>query len=128
MAKLYLPYIYLAATIIFSVYSQLIIKWRMSTRFCDVYLPDGLWNKFVLLLTIIFDPGVFSGLVATFISGLFWMATMTKLEISFAYPFTSLGFVLVLLLSALIFNESINLYKIIGVIFIMLGVTITSRG
>ena len=110
--KTILPYVFLTATIVLSVYSQLMIKWRMSSRFCD----------------IIFDPGVFSGLVATFLSGLFWMATMSKLDISFAYPFTSLGFVLVLLFSAFLFGESMNMYKIVGVLFIMLGVTIASRG
>ena len=126
--KFAMPYVFLASTIILSVYSQLMIKWRMSTRFCDIHLPDALWDKFILLLTIIFDPGVFSGLVATFLSGLFWMATMSKLDISFAYPFTSLGFVLVLLFSAFLFGESMNLYKVVGVLFIMIGVTIASRG
>ena len=126
--KTILPYVLLTATIVLSVYSQLMIKWRMSSRFCDIHLPEGLWDKFLLLLIIIFDPGVFSGLVATFLSGLFWMATMSKLDISFAYPFTSLGFVLVLLFSAFLFGESMNMYKIVGVLFIMLGVTIASRG
>ena len=82
--KTILPYVFLTATIVLSVYSQLMIKWRMSSRFCDIHLPEGLWDKFLLLLIIIFDPGVFSGLVATFLSGLFWMATMSKLDISFA--------------------------------------------
>lgn len=123
-----LPYMFLAATIILSVYSQLMIKWRMSSRFIDIHLPEGLWNKFLLLVTIIFDPGVFSGLVATFLSGLFWMATMSKLDISFAYPVTSLGFVLVLLFSWLLFGEPLNIYKIIGTLCIVLGVSIASRG
>ena len=69
--KTILPYVFLTATIVLSVYSQLMIKWRMSSRFCDIHLPEGLWDKFLLLLIIIFDPGVFSGLVATFLSGLF---------------------------------------------------------
>lgn len=124
----FLPYIYLASTILLSVYSQIMIKWRISNHFPDLHLPEGIWNKIVLLLTIVFDPFIFSGLVATFASGLFWMATMTKLDISFAYPFTSLGFVLVLLFSVLLLGESLNVYKIAGVACIMLGIFITSRG
>lgn len=124
----FLPYIYLASTILLSVYSQIMIKWRISNHFPDLHLPEGIWNKIVLLLTIIFDPFIFSGLVATFASGLFWMATMTKLDISFAYPFTSLGFVLVLLFSWLLLEETMNGYKIVGVLFIMLGIAIAGRG
>ncbi len=128
MIKAFFPYFFLAATIMLSVYSQIMCKWRITTRFADVYLPDGLWPKVSLILTVIFDPFIFSALVATFASGLCWMATMTKLDISFAYPFTSLGFVLVLLFSALLLGEDLNAYKIAGVLVIMLGIFIASRG
>lgn len=124
----FLPYVYLFSTILLSVYSQIMIKWRISAHFSDIHLPEGLWNKILLMFTIVFDPFIFSGLVATFASGLFWMATMTKLDISFAYPFTSLGFILVLLFSWLLLGETMNSYKVIGVLFIMLGIAITSRG
>ena len=123
-----MPYFYLAATIILSVYSQIMIKWRISRHFGDIHMPEEWVERFLLLFRIIFDPFIFSGLVATFASGLFWMATMTKLDISFAYPFTSLGFVLVLLCSWLLLGETMNAYKITGVICIMLGIVITSKG
>ncbi len=128
MLRAAVPYIYLSSTILLSVYSQLMIKWRISSKFSDTHLPDGLAEKFFLMFRIVFDPFIFSGLVATFASGLFWMATMTKLDISYAYPFTSLGFVLVLIFSVLLFGEPLNAYKIIGVLCIMLGIFITSKG
>lgn len=128
MSSKLLAHLYLAATIATSVYSQMIIKWRISGRFAGLKIPDGVWPKVVTLFTVLFDPFVFSGLVATFISGLCWMATMSKLEISYAYPFTSLGFVLVVLLSGLLFGESLNAWRIWGVILIVLGITVASQG
>ena len=95
-----LAHVYLVSTIVLSVYSQLIMKWRISGRFAGLKTPEELWPKVVTLFTVLFDPFVFTGLLATFVSGLCWMATMSKLEISYAYPFTSLGFVAVVLLSA----------------------------
>lgn len=121
-------HVYLAATILLSVYSQLTIKWRMATRFRELSLPPGIWGKVALLFTIVFDPFVFASLAATFASGLFWMATMRKLEISYAYPFTSLGFVLVLVLSHFLLGESFGLAKAIGTLFIIVGVAIAARG
>ena len=123
-----LAHVYLVATIVLSVYSQLIMKWRISGRFAGLKIPDGLWPKVVALLTVLFDPYIFTGLVATFASGLCWMATMSKLEIGYAYPFTSLGFVAVVLLSALFFGESLNAWRIIGVLLIVAGVTVASQG
>ena len=119
-----IAHLYLAATIATSVYSQMIMKWRISGRFAGLKIPEGVWPKAVTLFTVLFDPFVFSGLAATFISGLCWMATMSKLEIGYAYPFTSLGFVLVVLLSYFLFGESLHAWRIWGVILIGAGVAV----
>ena len=104
------------------------IKWRISGRFAGLKVPDGLCPKIVTLFTVLFDPFVFTGLVATFVSGLCWMATMSKLDISYAYPFTSLGFALVVLLSWILFGEPLNAWKIGGVVLIMTGIAVASQG
>ena len=123
-----IAHLYLAGTIVTAVYSQLVMKWRISGRFAGLKIPDGVLPKVMTLFTVLFDPFVFSGLVATFISGLCWMATMSKLEISYAYPITSLGFVLVVLLSGLLFGESLNAWRIWGVVLIVAGITVASQG
>ena len=123
-----MAHLYLAATIATTVYSQLVIKWRISGRFAGLKIPEGVWLKLVTLFTVLFDPFIFSGLVATFVSGLCWMATMSKLEIGYAYPFTSLGFVLVVLLSHFLFGESLNAWRIWGVALIIAGITVASQG
>lgn len=123
-----MAHFYLVATIITSVYSQLIMKWRISGRFAGLKIPEGIWPKVVTLFTVLFDPFILTGLIATFVSGLCWMATMSKLEIGYAYPFTSLGFVAVVLLSALLFGESLNVWRIVGVLLIVAGVTVASQG
>lgn len=76
---------------------------------------------------LLLDPFVLLGLAAAFIASLFWMFTLTKFELSFAYPFTSLSFVLVVVASAVFFHEPITAYKIIGLACIMLGIVILSR-
>lgn len=119
---------YLAATIALSVFSQIVIKWRMSGRFAGLKVPDGLCPKVLTLFTVIFDPFVFMALVATFASGLCWMGTMSKLEISYAYPFTALGFVLVLLCSHFLLGETFSMMKLAGVLLIIGGIAVASRG
>lgn len=123
-----LAHLYLAMTIALSVYSQMIMKWRISGRFAGLKIPEGVWPKVVTLFTVLFDPFVFSGLAATFVSGLCWMVTMSKLEIGYAYPFTSLGFVLVVLLSHFLFGESLDAWRMCGVLLIVAGITVASQG
>jgi len=56
------------------------------------------------------------------------MAAMTKLQLSFAYPFMSLAFVLVMVASGLFFQETITVPKVVGMGLVVLGLIIGSRG
>ncbi len=117
-------YFYIFATIFFTVYGQIVLKWRINGVGS---LPEGLTDKIVFLFKLLFDPWIFSGFFAAFIASFFWMATMTKFDISYAYPFMSGAFVLVFLLSVFLFQEPISWQKIVGLLLIISGIIITSR-
>jgi len=117
-------YFYIAGCLLFTVYGQIILKWR-SSKFGE--LPSEFIDKLYFLIKLVFDPFVFSGFIAAFIASLFWLAAMTKFDISFAYPFMSLAFVLVFLLSVILFGETASWQKIVGLILIVSGVIISSR-
>jgi len=120
-----MSYLYILGTILFTVYGQLILKWRISQL--EFNLPRGIFLKMISLFKLVFDPFIFSGFASAFIASFFWMAAISKLDLSHAYPFMGLSFVLVTFLSVYIFNETFTLYKLIGVSFIVLGIFITSR-
>ncbi|MBD1222209.1 EamA family transporter [Virgibacillus halodenitrificans] len=114
-------YLYIFSTIFFTVYGQLILKWRMN-QFGS--LPDTWIAKFTVLLQLLLNPWVLSGFFAAFLAALSWMAAMTKFDISYAYPFMSLSFVFVFILSALLFGEPVSLQKVIGFSLIILGIIV----
>jgi len=117
-------YFYIFATIFFTVYGQIVLKWRMNGMGA---LPEGTKEKVVFLVKVLFDPWVFSGFFAAFIASFFWMAAMTKFDISYAYPFMSLAFVLVLILSVILFHEILTWQKVVGLLLIIAGIVVTSR-
>ncbi len=82
----------------------------------------------MFLLRLLINPWVFSGFVAAFLASLAWMAAMTKFDISHAYPFMSLNFVLVILAGGLLFHEAITPYKLAGLALIVAGLIVGSRG
>ncbi|MDD5157868.1 hypothetical protein [Sulfurimonas sp.] len=118
-------YFYIFGTIFFTVYGQLVLKWRISSL--NFTLPNDFLDKVLFLFKLVFDPFIFSGFAAAFIASFFWMATMTKFELSYAYPFMSGAFVLVFILSVLIFDEIVTWQKILGLMFIVAGIIVTSR-
>jgi multidrug transporter EmrE-like cation transporter len=69
---------------------------------------------------------VASGLLAAVVAALAWMAALSKFELSYAYPFTSLNFVLIVLISIVAFGETMDIYKIAGLGLILTGVYVLS--
>lgn len=120
------PYfLYIFGTVFFTVYGQLILKWRIVKY---GQLPELLADKIVFLLKAVFDPFIFSGLFAAFIASLFWMAAMTKFDVSFAYPLITAGLTFITVFFAIvILNEPVSLNKVFGLVLIMSGVLIMMR-
>lgn len=116
---------YIAGTVLFTVYGQIVLKWRVAKVGA---LPAIFSHKIFFLLSVIWDPWVLSGLVAGFFAFLCWMAALTEFELSYAYPFMSLSFLLVLVLSAILFQEPLTVSKVVGVGLIVAGIIIGSRG
>ena len=54
--------------------------------------------------------------------GLVWVVILKKMRLSFAYPFISISYVLILAISYYFFDEVIGINNIIGTVLIMLGV------
>ena len=121
-----LNHFYLLLAISLGVVSQLIIKWQMSVFYFDDY--ETWQDKFALAFSMLLNPYIIIALVLTLLAGVTWMIAMTKFEISYAYPFTLLGLVLVTIFSVIFFGESVNIYKLIGIVFIMLGIVVISKG
>ncbi len=119
------PYLYIAGTLFFTIYGQLILKWRLNTL--QVILPEGVLNKVVYLTKLVFDPYILSGFIGAFVASLFWMAAMTKLEITTAYPFMSLAPALVFIIGVLFLGETFSVGKIIGLVLIIIGTVVTVK-
>ena len=117
-------YFYIFATILLTVYGQLILKWRIVTY---GVLPAGMMDKVIFLARLLIDPYIFSGFAAAFVASFFWMAAMTKFDISFAYPFMSGAFVLVFICSVFLFGEPVTWQKVLGLALIVAGIIMTSK-
>lgn len=118
-----MSHIYIVLTILFTVYGQLIIKWQVNAA---GILPEKLNEKIYFIFSLLLNPWIITGFLSAFLASLFWMAAMTKFPISYAYPFTSLAFVLVVFLGAAFFNEPVTWSRVIGLTAIVAGIIISS--
>lgn len=78
------------------------------------------------VFTILSNLSVLAGLTAYVTSAAVWLIVLSKLDVSKAYPFVGLGFILTMLFAYFFLNEPLTYLKIIGTIFIFVGIVLIS--
>jgi multidrug transporter EmrE-like cation transporter len=117
-------YVFVAITILLTVYGQIVIKWQVglvNPSMAAAADPLAFYARLLL------NPWVLSGLFAAFAASLSWMAALSKLSLSHAYPLTALSFVFVVVAGAMLFSEPLSRYQLIGVALIMLGIAVGAQ-
>ena len=84
-------------------------------------------NIILKVLQVVFQPWVFAGLVTFVISMASHLYVLSKVELSFAYPFLSLAYVAVAVFAYLIFKEDLNSWRIAGIAFICVGTVLIAQ-
>jgi drug/metabolite transporter (DMT)-like permease len=118
-------HLYIFVCVLLTVYSQLMMRWQVSA---GGLLPEDLPGKLRFVTTMLLNPWVLSAIVATFLAGIAWMLAMAKFEVSYAFPFMSLNYVLVLAASVLLFQETFTGTKLAGTALIIAGIVVLARG
>jgi multidrug transporter EmrE-like cation transporter len=117
-------FILLFATICCNTVGQLLIKRGMTQ--VGVITGD-LARLPAMALRVVTTPFIILGLVTYVVSAALWLVTLSRLELSLAYPIMSLSYVLIVLCSWLLLGESVSLTRWLGVGVICMGVYFISR-
>ncbi len=120
-----MSYLFILATILLTVYGQFIVKWQIMNAGA---MPADIRGRVTFLVHVALNPWVISAYIGAFLASLSWMMAVQQLDLSYAYPFTSLSFVLVVLLSPMLFGDSLTLPKVLGLMLIVTGIIVASRG
>lgn len=117
-------FFFIALTIGLTVYGQLVFKWQVDLA---GQVPSGLTEQIGFVLRLLLNPWVISSFAAAFLGSLTWMGALTQFDLSFAYPFMSLAYVVVMVFSYWLFNEPLTLPKVVGTLVVILGLFIITR-
>ena len=80
-----------------------------------------------VLLRAAFCPWVWTGLAAYAVSVALWILVLSRVEVSYAYPMVSMGYVMAAVAAKLLWDEQLSLVRILGIGIICLGVFLVSR-
>lgn len=119
----YLPFILF--TVFTNAAAQLMLKAGMTSMGSISFTAD---TAILRIFQIVFNPWVFAGLTTFVISMASHLYVLSKVDISFAYPFLSLAYVAVAIFAWLVFKEDLGAFKIAGIALICLGTVLIAQG
>lgn len=77
-----------------------------------------------LLLVAGSSPWIIGGLMIFGVSAVAWLLTLARVPLSVAYPFNALGYVAILIASALVLHERTNLWMWVGTLLVGAGLVL----
>lgn len=113
----------IAISISSGVFGQTLIKLGVDRPGAE----SDVSGLFSVILLILRSPFVFGGLVLYGIGALAWIAVLDRLDLSYAYPFLALNFILIAVVSRLLLDEIVPTARWLGLGFICVGILIVAR-
>lgn len=87
----------------------------------------GMGNMVQNIGAMITNIWLWGAMISYAVSILLWMSVLSKVEVSFAYPFLSIGYIFAAVVGYMVFNENLSVTRIAGIIVICIGVILISR-
>ena len=118
-------------------YIPLIILGVLLNAFAQITLKQGMRaighfgfsveNIFPILIKVGMNPFILIGLSCYVVSVLVWLMVLSRVEVSFAYPLLSIGYIVTAFAGFLFFDENMGVVRWIGILIICLGVYLITR-
>src|SRR5258708_20047041 len=111
--------VYILISVIAGAAGQLLLKKGMSTM---GPLTLSLGQLVAVIWWLATNPYVVFGLAVYMGGTLFWLTALSRVDLSYAYPFASFSYVVMLVASWRLFGEDVTPLRVLGSLVIMAGV------
>ena len=116
--------IYILVSVVLGACGQILLKKGMASMGPLSLSGNELGNVVWRIAT---NPYVIVGLAIYVCGTLFWLVALSRVNLSYAYPFASLSYVVMLVASWQLFSEHITPLRLLGTLVVGLGVLLISR-
>jgi drug/metabolite transporter (DMT)-like permease len=111
-------------TVTLSAFAQLALKLGTQSPAVKGAGGEGATGFLVALVT---SPGVWIGLAIYGASVLLWLWVLSKTDLSVAYPFVGLSFLVTMMLGAFVLHEPVTPLRVAGTLLIAFGCVLVAR-
>ena len=107
-----------------SAFAQIALKHGMSATATRDAMSAGGLQAIAVILSNTF---VLLGLVLYGLSMVFWLGVLSRIDVSQAYPFVGLGFLLTMAFGVLLLGEAFSIQRSVGTLLVLAGVLLVAR-
>ncbi len=111
-------------SILMSSTAHIFLKKGMITHALNTAKSDGIIG---LMWTVGTNPWVMGGMLLHVGALVVWLWALSKVDISFAYPFLALGYVLVSIMAWFWLGEELGSMKLLGMGIIIVGILVLAK-
>jgi multidrug transporter EmrE-like cation transporter len=122
--KMNITVAYILVAVAGSAAGQLLLKRGMSTMGPLTISANQIFKTMWRIGT---NPYVCIGLFVYLCGTFLWLVALSRVDLSYAYPFASLSYIVIIIGAWLFFGERIDMWRILGSLAIITGVIFISR-
>lgn len=117
--------LFVLTSVVLSALAQITMKFGMSRPTVQSVFHGS--DRIDLIWTVGTSPGVLGGLALYVLSVVFWLTVLARLDVSQAYPFVGLGFLITMTFGFLFLGEPLGLQKVVGTALVAAGVFLVAK-
>ena len=111
-------------TVTLSACAQLALKLGVANPAMEAAMRGGISDALFAAMT---SPLIWSGLMIYGLSVAMWLWVLSKVDLSVAYPFVGVSFLITMAFGALLLDESVTPLRIVGTILIAGGCILVGK-
>ena len=114
----------LLVSVSLSSIAQIALKTGVSQPHVTLALDAG--SHVDAAMAVFFNMWVIIGLAIYLFGAVLWLFVLVRVEVSMAYPFVGLGFILTMILGKFVMGDAVTATRLFGTILISVGVVFVS--
>jgi drug/metabolite transporter (DMT)-like permease len=118
-------FLLILTSVVLSAVAQLSFKIGVSSERLQTALERDEWIQ--IGIGTLLSPNVLVGLALYGLGTVLWLGVLSRVELSQAYPFVGLGFVLTAAMGWLLLGETMSLSRLGGTLLIVGGIFLVAR-
>lgn len=109
-----------------SAFAQIALKAGMGSQTIQNGILTGA-SRVQIVIAVAQNPYILLGLMLYGLGVVSWLVALARVDVSMAYPFMGLGFIVTMLLAVAFLGESISGLRILGTVLVTTGVVLISK-